>query len=410
MASSYWFALAAAGAVVAAPASASGLPAAQPAPAPAAVSDPHWHYIPAIGNTPAPQRSVDDHLAVFTPTSDPIRHTIDYEIWDFALKHIVLTMGPPDRKIALSSNPVTGTKTRQGARSAYRLEGSMVLFRFLDQNIINSFTEYRQDLERVTDTLDISALPRNEQLAFWINLHNVALLEQIALAWPVREPRDIMLGGEPLDEARFITVKGVPVSLRDIRENIVFRHWKDPKVIYGFWRGEIGGPELQRHAFTGANVSSLLDVAALDYVNSLRGTQKRGDMLTVATLYADVAPFYFPDFETDVRAHLAKYAEEPVTELLARTKSVRAGISETDIADLHGGARPSNYLFVSSAPGAMDDPLVGWSERLGQAAFELIEARQRKLQRMVRRDQPVARVFFSNIDLPGDPPNKNAVE
>lgn len=408
MASSYWIALAAVGAAVAAPAGASGLPAAQPAPAP--VSDPHWHYVPAIGDAPQPLRSIDDHLAVFTPTSDPIRHTIDYEIWDFALKNIVVTMGPPDRKLARRTDAAIGTRIKQGAQSGYRLEGSMVLFRFLDKNIVDSFTEYRKDLERVTDTLEISALPRNEQLAFWINLHNVAMLEQIALAWPVREPREIMLGGEPLDEARFITVKGVPVSLRDIRENIVFRHWKDPKVIYGFWRGEIGGPELQRHAFTGANVSSLLDVAALDYVNSLRGTQKRGEMLAVASLYAEVAPFYFPDFETDVRAHLTKYAEEPVTELIAGTSRVSASISETEIADLHGGARPPGYLFAGSLPGAMDDPLVGWSEKMGQAAFELLEQRTRKLRNMHRRGEPTGRVFFSNIDLPGDPPNKNAVE
>ncbi len=391
---------------MAAPAAASGLPTAQAQP----IDDGRFHYIPAIGEVAPQQRSIDDHLAVFTPTTDPIRHTIDYEVWDFALKHVVLTMGPPDRQSARRRDPVMGTRIKQGAQSRYRLEGSMVMFRFLDEDIINSFTEYRQDLERVTDTLDISALPRNEQLAFWINLHNVALLEQIAREWPVREPREIMLGGEPLDEARFITVKGVPVSLRDIRENIVFRHWKDPKVIYGFWRGEIGGPELQRHAFTGANVGSLLDVAAADYVNSLRGTQKRGQTLDVASLYAEVAPFYFRDFENDLRAHLAKYAEEPVAELLTKTSGVSASISETEIADLHGGALPANYLFASVGPGAMDDALIGWSEKMGQGAFELIAERQRKLQNMWRRDQPVARVFFSNIDLPGDPPNKNAVE
>ena len=407
MASASWIACAAAAAAaMAAPAAASGLPAAEPSPPGAA----RWHYIPAIGDPAAQQRSIDDHLAVFTPTTDPIRHTIDYEIWDYALKHIILTMGPPDRQSARRTDPVMGTRLKQGAQSRYRLEGSMVMFRFLDEGIINSFTEYRQDLERVTDTLDISALPRNEQLAFWINLHNAALLEQIALAWPVREPREITLGGVPLDEARFITVKGIPVSLRDIREQIVFRHWKDPKVIYGFWRGEIGGPELQRHAFTGANVSSLLDVAALDYVNSLRGTQKRGQTLAVASLYADIAPFYFPDFERDLRAHLAKYAEGPVTELLTETTGISATISETEIADLHGGARPANYLFVSSGAGAMGDPLVGWSEKMGQAGFELLSDRQRKLQNLWRRDQPVGRVFFSNIDLPGDPPNKNAVE
>ena len=31
--------------------------------------------------------------------------------------------------------------------------------------------------------------------------------------------------------------------------------------------------------------------------------------------------------------------------------------------------------FAGSAPGAMDDPMVGWSEKMGQAAFELIEDR-----------------------------------
>jgi hypothetical protein len=181
-------------------------------------------------------------------------------------------------------------------------------------------------------------------------------------------------------------------------------------VIYGFWRGDIGGPQLQPHAFTGANVASLLDVAAADYVNSLRGTQKNGSTLEVSRLYADVAPFYFPDFERDLRAHLARYAEEPVADLLARTDRTRASIAETEIADLNGGARPPSTLFVSSEPGALDDPLVGCSARVGQAACDLLQARAMKLQRMIRRDQPTTRVFFSNIALPGDPPNKNAVQ
>jgi hypothetical protein len=151
-------------------------------------------------------------------------------------------------------------------------------------------------------------------------------------------------------------------------------------------------------------------VAALDYVNSLRGTQKRGETLEVSTLYTEVAPFYFRDFAPDLRAHIDKYAEEQVKEILGQTSFVRASISEADIADLHGGARPPNYLFAGSLPGAMDDPLTGWSERMGQAAFEVLTDRARKLTNMHRRGEPVGRVFFSNIDLQGDPPNKNAVE
>ena len=368
------------------------------------------HFVPGLDQARPDASLSPERLAIFAPTADPIRHTIDYEIWDFALKNMIVSMGPSTRQGAPRPDPITGSRIKQGPQSRYRLEGSLVLFNFFDQDVIASFTEYRQDLERVAATLDIAALPRNEQLAFWLNLHNVAMMEQVAKAWPIREPHAIELGGQPLDEARFITLRGIPVSLRDIRENIVFRHWKDPKVIYGFWRGEIGMPQLQPHAFTGSNVSSLLDLAAADFINSLRGTQKNGSELAISQLYAEVAPFYFPDFDSDVRTHLAKYAEAPVAKLMAQTSRTSPTIRDPDIADLNGGARAASYLFVSSGPGAMDDPLVGCTEKVGQAACDLLLDRAMKLQRMIRRDQPTTRVFFSNIDLPGDPPNKNAVE
>ena len=353
---------------------------------------------------PAPDAGEDERFRIFTPSTTPIRHRIDYGLWDWALKNIVISMGPSTRSRPLVQDPAFGTRIRQGHNSRYRIEGSMVGFLFFDQEVIASFTEYRQDLERVSSTLDIAVLPRNEQLAFWSNLHNVAMLEQIAQAWPVRQPRAIEIDGVPLDDAKFITVRGIAMSPRDIREKIVYANWRDPKVIYGFWRGEIGGPALEREAYTGANVSSLLDLAAEDYVNSLRGTQKQGDRLQVSTLYDETRAFYFPDFEKDVRAHLAEYANEDVSDILARTQRTEAVIREWDIADLSGGARQANYLFIDS-----DSPSFR-SSRIPYGVALLLRQRQRKLETMERREMPTGRVIFSNIDLPGDPPNKNAVE
>ncbi len=89
-----------------------------------------------------------------------------------------------------------------------------------------------------------------------------------------------------------------------------------------------------------------------------------------------------------------------MAELLVKTTTTVASISEPDIADLHGGARPPGYIQVR--PGCAD--------RMGTAACDLMQARETKLRNMQRRNQSANRVFFSNIDLPGDPPNKNAVE
>ena len=343
----------------------------------------------------------DERFAIFAPTSKPIRHRIDYQIFDVALQNFVVSMGPSTRSAPYAVIQPVGTRLKQGLHSRFRLEGSMVGFSFFDHAIIDSFRLYREELQAIGDTIPIHTLPRNEQLAYWFNLHNVALLEQLSREWPLREPREMMVDGVLLDDARFITVQGVRLSLRDIRENIVFAHWRDPKVIYGFWRGEIGGPALQPAAFNGQNVSSLLDLSANEFVNALRGTEQRGDTLHVSRLYAEVAPFYFPDFVNDLRAHLAIYAEDEVSAILAATTGAEASISEPVIADMAGGSRGANYLAGSAS---------GSRPGIPPGVVDLLRQRGRKLEVMRRREEATGRVFFSNIELPGDPPNKNAVE
>ena len=340
----------------------------------------------------------DAALATFAPYATPNNDQIDYSIWDEAMKNLVVSMGPSLRESAPRPEPSMGTRRQYGHSSRYRLEGTRVMFSFLDAEIIASFTEYRQDLENTASIVDIQALSRNEQLAYWINLHNVALVEQIAKAWPVRQPRDIMVDGVPLDEARFITVEGIKLSPRDIREKIVYRHWKDPAVIYGFWRGEIGGPSLQREAFNAENVGRLLQRGATDFVNSLRGTQELGDRLQVATLYEEAAPFFFPDFEKDLRAHLALYADSQTAALLAKTTGAEPAIFEHDIADLAGGVREPSYSNITANG-------VSKSFRIPPAMTALLRERETKFQQIIREGR-TGTVTFSNIELPGDPADK----
>lgn len=353
---------------------------------------------PAAAQTPLGEAE----LATFAPSKTPNNDKIDYSIWDEAMKNIVVSMGPSLRESAPRPEPSLGSRRQYGHVSRYRLEGSRVMFSFLDSNVIASFTEYRKDLENTANIVDIQSLSRNEQLAYWINLHNVALVEQIAKAWPVRQPREIMIDGVPLDDARFITVEGIRLSPRDIREKIVYRHWKDPLVIYGFWRGEIGGPSLQKEAFNADNVGRLLIRGATDFINSLRGTQELGDRLQVSELYQEAAPYFFPNFEADLRAHLARYADGQTSALLAKTTGAEAAIAEHDIADLAGGVREPTLSNVTS-----DGRPVSF--RIPQSMAALLKEREDKFQEIIRRGR-TGTVTFSNIDLPGDPVDKNEVE
>jgi Protein of unknown function, DUF547 len=317
-------------------------------------------------------------FATFAPSNAPNNDKIDYSIWDEAMKNIVISMGPSLRESAPRPEPSFGTRRQYGHVSRYRLEGTRVMFSFLDADVIASFTEYRKDLESTADVVDIQSLSRNEQLAFWINLHNVALVEQIANAWPIRQPREIKINGVALDDARFITVEGVKLSPRDIREKIVYRHWKDPMVIYGFWRGEIGGPSLQREAFNADNVERLLIRGAADFVNSLRGTHELGGRLQVSELYKESAPFFFADFERDLRTHLAVHADEATAALLATTSGAEPVINEHDIADLEGGVRETTYQNITSNGRAV-------SFRIPQSMAALLRERETKFQEIIRK-------------------------
>jgi len=350
----------------------------------------------ALTASPALAQNTDAAFATFTPSETPNNDGIDYSIWDEAMKNLVISMGPSLRETAGSPPASFGTRRQYGHVSRYRLEGTRIMFSFLDSDVISTFTEYRQDLENTANIVDIQALSRNEQLAYWINLHNVAMIEQIANNWPVRQPREIEIDGVPIDEARFITVEGIAISPRDIRERIVFANWSNPKVMYGFWRGEIGGPSIQREAFNADNVSRLLDRGARDFVNSLRGTQKRGSTLEVSEMFEEVAPHFFPNFEEDLRAHLAEYANEETSAILTETSRVSANVKEYDIADLAGGVREPSYQNIETASGTQQ------SFRIPQSMGRLLAQREQKFQRIIREGR-TGTVTFSNITLPGDP-------
>lgn len=347
-------------------------------------------------------QTTNSQFARFTPTAEPNRDRIDYAVWDDVLSYVVFRMGRSLRETAGRPDPGLGSRRMYGHDSRYRLEGNRVLFSFFDADLKATFSAYRLDLEETGAAVNINQLGRNEQLAYWINLHNVALVEQIALNWPVRQPREIMIDGVPLDDARFITVQGVRLSPKDIRTKIVYPNWKDPKVIYGFWRGDIGGPSIQGDAFNSDNVGRLLERGATDFINSLRGAQKRGDRLQVSTIYEEARNFYFTDWEKDLRNHIAQYAKDDVAEVLANTTRSEAVIAEADIADMAGGVREPSYSNVTR-----DGTQISF--RVPQGMARLLSEQQRKFEKILREGR-TGTVIFNDIQLPGEDPVSNEVQ
>ncbi len=335
----------------------------------------------------------------FQPKQNRVRTKIDYTIWDEALSALVVRMGKSIREGAPRPTANVGTRRIYGHDSRLRLEGNRVGFSFFSDEITQSIVDYRKDLEDTANAVDISTLSKNEQLAFWMNLHNVAIIEQIAVEYPLSQPSKMKIGdtGLPLDEAPFITVRGVKMSPKDIRTKIVYPNWKDPKVIYGFFRGDIGGPSIQREAYSATNLNQLLDRSAKEFINSLRGTEKSGKTMKVSDIFAEAQPFFFRNWTTDLRNHYSKYAEEDVQEIMAKTTDVEAALYETDIADLSNGERDPEYAYKSPDPG-QGKRAIG----IPAAIQRLMVERQQKIDKIIKRGDRQGTVTFVDIDLDGD--------
>jgi hypothetical protein len=276
-------------------------------------------------------------FAKFTP--NPISQVkIDYAFLDQILNNLVFLTGLSTRQIAPKPEPLTGSRFIAEHTSPYRQEGNKIPFSKLRPEHIAILQEYKRELEDLNASVDIASLSKKEQLAYWLNLHNVTVIMLIAENYPVAQPSKMQIGPDkvPMHDAKVISVGGTKLSLRDIRENIVFANWQDPKVMYGFFQGDIGSPTLQGQAFTAANTEKLLNQNADEFVNSLRSFSRGG----VSKIYKDAARFYFTNFEKDLRDHFQAYMWDDVSAELAKTGALKTNAYDYDIADMEGGRGP----------------------------------------------------------------------
>ena len=294
--------------------------------------------------------SLAQGFSQFAPKTKTRSTRIDYTIWDEALKDVVLDLGPSTRIRAPKPRAAIGSRMVKGHKTAYRLEGSRFTFAYITDEYRSGLTEYRKDLQTLPSRLDITRLSREEQLAYWFNLHNVAVIEQIAKAYPTQRPSSIKVTIDgrkvKLDGAKFIEVNGTKMSPKDIRTQIVYPNWTDADVIYGFYRGDIGSPVLPRFAYDAGNLSYTLDDNGYEFVNSLRGFHRTLGKRNVSAIYEEAAPYYFQSWDADLTKHLSSHIKEELESDLLTGEPFRVDRYDTMVADLSGG----RGLGTSGAP------------------------------------------------------------
>ncbi len=194
---------------------------------------------------------------------------------------------------------------------------------------------YIAELEKV----DVAALDRPEQQAFWINLYNAVGLDAVLARYPVASINDVSLA-DPAGQmqtgpwkAKLVTVAGVALSLDDIENAIVRAVFKDARAHYALNCLSIGCPNMRPVALTGANLEAQFESASREFVNHPRAISFGADGKVTASSVYEWFDADFGGFEGIV-AHMAKYAEAPLKTKLAALKAIDAYTYDWALADL----------------------------------------------------------------------------
>lgn len=165
---------------------------------------------------------------------------------------------------------------------------------------------------RALEAVPVSTLRRDDRLAFWINLYNALTIKTVLDHYPVSSIKRIRLSvWRPWTgpfAAKQVRVEERALSLRDVEHGILRPAFKEPRVHYAINCASYGCPNLQPAAFTAANVETLMESCARQFVNHPRGVRVEAGRLVVSSIFV----WYGEDFGPDaaaVIAHLGRYAE-----------------------------------------------------------------------------------------------------
>ncbi|MGF1462879.1 MAG: DUF547 domain-containing protein [Maricaulaceae bacterium] len=225
---------------------------------------------------------------------------------------------------------------------------TLVGYKALNTRALSVLDSYISGLERIP----VSQLNKNEQLAFWLNLHNALTVKTLYNAGgngDVDRHRTFPQATDGPFAKKTVTIEGQLLSIDDIVNVVLRPNFEKPMLHYGLFYGAEGSTPLRREAYTGAKVEEQLADLARTYVNSNDGVKAGRRKIQVSAMY----DWYRDDFggsDEAILTHVAQFAEGRTAERLAGRTEIDRFNYDFDMAAFAPRPQPSASSF-QNAPG-----------------------------------------------------------
>ena len=285
------------------------------------------------------------------------KYSITYEDLSNLLLSVVVDVATSKREVAQPAKQITGTRMKVKVNKLTVNEGNRFFYEAFEDNEAGRqyLLEIQKNLEALPSEAPLEKFSRDEQLAYWLNLYNVTILNQIIAVYPKRNLKKLIRGNSSILTEKLLTVAGIPLSLEDIQFTILKQNYNsDPLILYGLYQGIIGGPDIRPVAFNGDDGYRALEDNAFEFINSNRGTFVRDeDTFRVSSFYEYNSAF-FPDFNSDLSQHLLAFLEGDERNALLAASELKTDISDWTVTDLGGTRQQIGGSFAHNNAALLD--------------------------------------------------------
>ncbi len=166
---------------------------------------------------------------------------------------------------------------------------------------------------------DVSQMPREEQIAFYINAYNSCCIKAILDNYPVHTPKDV---DGFFDKLKF-EVAGEKLTVSEIEYDRLIANYKDMRAHFAVVCADRGCLPLKAGAYSGKSLDDDLDSAAKKFVSDARHFSVDSDKgeVQISKIFEWYGPKFLNDPERPVKAdrpevYLAPWLDQETRKLL----------------------------------------------------------------------------------------------
>ena len=172
-------------------------------------------------------------------------------------------------------------------------------------------TQLRAYLNWLRKNVPTKDRPRTERLAYWINLYNAFTIELILRNYPVKSIRDIRTqSAESPWKIDFINLPTAKLSLDNVENDIIRKHFLEPRIHFALVCAAVSCPPLRREAYLSNRLSVQLEDQARRFLQDPTKNRTKNKQLHISELFK----WFEEDFKQGggVLNYISKYVKSPL--------------------------------------------------------------------------------------------------